>query len=255
MLTLESPHRFRERIMAFGGPGVGKSRAFQSIAAKCPNVTFHILDIDWDLTHERFLATEFEGVGNVVVYEFTPDQIMPVIAAIEKISASSGPNDWLGVDSFTHMWDAAQRYFTEQVFGKDKSSYFLDMRKRNKSGEAKFDGWRDWPQIKDIFYDVQRAMRKFPGHTYVTAEQQAMSDMEDKANKITFGSLGVRPSGQKAIGHAPKTVLHMSKRRMGDYLMTTVKDVGREEVENREVTDFAKDYLVPIAGWKRKKVG
>ena len=40
------------------------------------------------------------------------------------------------------------------------------------------------------------------------------------------------------------------KGRKGEYTLSTVKDRGRDDVEDAELNDFAKDYLQGVAGWK-----
>jgi hypothetical protein len=45
------------------------------------------------------------------------------------------------------------------------------------------------------------------------------------------------------------TVLWLTKKRIGEWYITTIKDRGRKELEDQAVGDFAEDYLQAIAGW------
>lgn len=84
----------------------------------------------------------------------------------------------------------------------------------------------------------------------MTAEQAAIDKNDDKEVKAAFGAYGVKPKGQKRLGHVPMTVLWLTKSRVGAWAMTTIKDRGRTEVEDEPLTNFAKDYLMEVAGWK-----
>jgi len=62
----------------------------------------------------------------------------------------------------------------------------------------------------------------------------------------------VKPAGQKRLGHMPNTVLLFTKQRTGMYQMSTVKDRDRAEMAGQPFGDFGVDYLVNVAGWKRR---
>lgn len=249
----------RERILSFGVGGTGKSNAILEVARKCPTDNFFVLDND--LAYERLLATDFTDVeerGNVHVINIDewPQYVDMVNASIDKAEK----DDWLVIDSMSPSWDHVQSWFIEQIFGNSIEDYFLEVRKKKQEAKEKkktlgaLDGWMDWPVINKQYARLYTRLLNFPGHIYLTAEQASISDDDDKEVKGLFGSYGVKPKGQKRMGYVVSTVLLLTKSRVGEYGMTTVKDRGREEMEDWEVGNWAVDYLMKVAGWRPAKV-
>lgn len=253
----------RERILTFSTFGAGKSNALLSIARKCPSDTFHVLDNDY--AYDRLLATDYADLSNVQITYM--DDWAGYIPTIKRIGGSMGRDDWLVLDSTTATWDAVQGWFVEQIHGESIEDYFMEVRAKKaanrdtKGKEAKslgaLEGWMDWPVINKQYSRLYNALLNIPGHLYLTAELTALgSDSEeDRETKALFGPYGVKPKGQKRLGHIPHSVLLLSKSRTGEYRMTTVKDRGRREVEQEPMGDFAKDYLMRLAGWRPTQNG
>jgi len=101
-----------------------------------------------------------------------------------------------------------------------------------------------------MYFRLYKHLLTDPSHLLLTAEGQAVGDTDGKAMKDTYQVHGIRPAGQKKLGFLTQTVLITKKGRKGEYTLTTVKDRGREDVEDIELDDFAKDYLQKVAGWK-----
>lgn len=249
-----------ERILVMGVQGVGKSRGLLSVARRMPDAQFHVLDNDF--AYRRLLATEFEDVdrvGNVEVHFVDEwDDYLPLI---KKLNGTLGPNDWLAVDSMTPTWDAVQGWYTEKIYGKDIDEWFLAVRKlreqnqSDKKNAAMLPGV-DWQVINKVYFKLYSTILQCPGNVWLTAELQKVDDEHDgKEIKGLYGAYGVRPKGQKRLGHIVQTVLLMSKSRVGQYSLTTIKDRGRRELEDQPITDFAKDYLMKVAGWRPTKIG
>ncbi len=247
----------RERILTFGVQGTGKGTAILEIARKCPLDTFYVLDTDMG-SYDKLLATLFSDLNNVDVKcvdewdEFTDN--------VKDIQAKMGRDDWLVIDMMTETWGAVQSWFTEQVFGNDIADYFLEVRKKKKEADADkkalgaFDGWMDWPVINKEYFRFYKLLLKTPGHMYWAAEQDVIGKDDDKEVKGQFGPYGVKPKGQKKLGHVPSTVLWLTKSRVGEYYMTTIKDRGREEMEEQRFGNFAVDYMMKVAGWRPKAI-
>lgn len=255
-LTYRATIHPRERVLAMGSPGVGKSHAILTVARRCPDAKMYVIDNDF--AYDRLLATDFVDLKNVDIVPVVEwDEYIPTV---REFNGKMGRDDWLVIDSMTPTWDAVQGWFSEQVFGRDIDEYFLEVRKKkaeSKDGKktlGALDGWMDWPVINKSYYKLYAELMKCPGHVYLTAEVQSISDDDDKQVKGTFGPYGVKPRGQKRLGHVVQTVLLMSKSRVGEYSLTTVKDRGRVEMEGRRVEDWSKDYLVGVAGWRPVKV-
>lgn len=272
-LTLECPLRARERILTLGVQGTGKSYAPLTIARMCPGSQFHILDTDYSDSYEVGLDTEFSDLNNVEIHKVGYDDWClcgPVCkgcdgfkGTAERLASLIGPDDWLVVDTASCSWDSVQAWFIQETFGKDSAEYFMEVRKRKEGqkddGKGKkslgaLEGWMDWPVINKNYSPIYSTITRIQGHLYVTAEQAQLSDDDDREVKKLFGPYGVKPRGQKRLGHVPRTVLLFTKSRAGEYSMTTIKDRHRVEQEDIEFENFAMDYLVKVAGWKKKLV-
>jgi hypothetical protein len=94
-------------------------------------------------------------------------------------------------------------------------------------------------------------MARIDGHVILTAEQAGLGDTgEKKDDKALFARFGYRPAGRKQIAGTVATVAHLSRDSSGQQYLTTFKDRGRELVSGVPISDFFRDYMVKVAGWK-----
>jgi len=255
MLQPQSPKSRRERILYMGAWGTGKTTAWLNIAkwslqTGSPS-KFYVVDTDNAL--EAFLepGTQYEDLvgkdGNVEwVRAYEWEEYM---SAYENFGPKLTREDWLVIDFITPAWDAVQSYYIQEMFSDDPVEYFLAIRREKKGGSA-FDGYKDWSQINRIYKTwMNRMLHRAQGHKFMTAEVATMGQGETKENRATFGSFGVKPKGQKQLGHQPHTLLLGKVDRQGDITMTTVKDREREAVVDHSYTEFTVDYLCNIGGW------
>lgn len=239
----------RERILTMGIAGTGKSNAILTIARRCPNDMFHILDNDF--SYDRLLATDYADLSNVTIYPM--DEWADYTPLVKKLSLSMGRDDWLAIDSMTATWDAVQSWFIERVHGQDIDEYFLAVRMAKGKGDKALEalsGWMDWPVINKSYFRLYTALLNVPGHTYITSEVQALTKEDTAETRVTFGNVGVKPKGQKRLLHMPHTALLFTKTRQGEYRMTTIKDRGRVELDAAPLVDFSKDYLMRVGKWR-----
>ena len=260
-MTYKPKMRTRERILSFGVQGVGKSNAILTVARKCPDVTFYVIDTDYSESYARALDSEYEGLENVEITRVSPDDWENMIPAIDAINAKMGVDDWLIFDSMSPTWEAVQEWFMERVHGQSIDDYFMDVRMKKENTKGKdskalgaLEGWMDWPVINKVYFRLYKQLMATPGHLYMTAEQVAVNDDEGREIKGLFGPYGVKPRGQKKLGHLPQTVLLFTKNRAGEYAITTIKDRNRAELESQPIEDFMRDYMVKIAGWRPTKL-
>lgn len=255
-ITLESTLPFKERILLFGGGGVGKTTAVLSVARRVTKGKFWVIDNDFSYAYERALATDFADVdrSRIELIE-VGDGWEDMKAALERVLAESTSNDdWLIVDSLSPTWDAVQSWFSQTVIGSSFSEYIVELRAKvsdmsefNKILAA--DG--RWQFInKEYFEGFYGPLRRWKGHYILTAEGKALSGQADEEEKELYGHLGVAPVGQKRLKHLCHTNLYLAKKGHGAFVMTTAKDRNREDQERVEVKDFALDYLRGVAGWK-----
>lgn len=259
-VTIRPTIRSRERILAFGPAGGGKSTAALTIARRCPDVAMTVVECN-DNAHERLLETDFKTLDNVTV-KLTWDWA-DTYAKIEETCRTMGRDDWLTVDIFGDTWQTVQDWFVEQVHG-DVTDYFMQVRKDieefnekvkgtttkpQKSLEA-LDGWLDWSVINPQYRKLLNIILRANGHVYLTAgiDKYAASDKDDAATKALFSG-GYKPRGQKQISHIASTVL-MLGRQGNAWQITSLKDRGRVELERQVWTDFSVEYLMKVAGWK-----
>lgn len=258
-LTFRSPLTSPERILAYGPQGAGKSAKLLDIARRVPDAMFRVIDNDYSQSCSRLLETSYSDLTNVEPIRCDPDDWDELLARVREAKAKTEVHDWLSVDSMTPTWQAVQNWFTDRVHGMEIEDYFLKVRiqKENLAGGEKkkslgtFDGWMDWPVInKQYFRKLYNELLSVQGHVWMTAEGADLSKEDEDETIDRFQPYGMKPGGQKRLGFVPSTVLLLKKMRVGTYVMTTVKDRGREEMEDRPVSDFFVDYMRGVAGWK-----
>ena len=254
----------RERILGFGGPGAGKTRAWLTIAelyaiTKTPG---HFYVIDTDDTYYASVE-EFPRVleaGNVtaeVAFDFPGYR-----EAANKFKQIITPDDWMVVDLFDKGWEEVQNFYSEQVFGGDKGDFFLAMRKEiqdsNKKGKNNgpgFEGWTDWPTIKALHSGwANDVIYKHRGHVYLAAGTKAVARATDDKDTIAaFGHIGAKPAGEKGLAaHGVNSVLMFTQTKQAEeWVIDTAKDRGgRQMLVRQPIENFARDYLIKVAGWQ-----
>ena len=246
-LTLESPWRTPERILTFGTQGTGKSFALLSVARRIPTATFYVIDTDMSESYNRALDMTFTDLTNVKVFRADPDDFMDIYNTTKRVAAMAKPGDWLVVDGLTVAWAAVQSWYFTNRYGVDEDEFFMMAKK----GQIEDDG-ANWTIINKRYFKLTHEIFKTQGHLYITAESTTLGKKEEAETQKRFGAFGVKPAGQKRLGHMTNTVLLFSKMRAGVYQMSTVKDRDRAEMAGLPFGDFAVDYLVNVAGWKRR---
>lgn len=258
---MRPPTPRRERILAYGGPGGGKTRAILSLAdlyvkTKTPG---HFYMIDTDDTYwasvEEFPAVAESGIFTVeTAYDWKG-----YVAAAKEFAAKTTGDDWMVVDLFDKGWEEVQNHYSEQVFGADKGDFFLQMRKqmeesKRKSGNFQpFEGWTDWPTIKALHAGwANEVIFKHRAHVFLTAGVKPVDRKTDSKDVIdAFGHIGAKPAGEKGLAaHGVNTVLMFRQIKPGEWVLDTAKDRGGREVLMAEpIKNFAMDYMVKVAKW------
>lgn len=278
-MTLVNKIGSRERVLVYGGEGVGKSLGALDIARHLPSTTtMYVIDNDnawarmlenrewagvaareaWIWNGKEFEpnTTDFalEDGGRVVVYSI--DDWVGYVEAAERIDGLVGRDDWWCIDSATPLWDDVQAWFVDQVFGDSIEDYFMRVRLEMGDGDkGGLEGWKDYgtginPQFKA---KLGKVLVNPPCHLYLTAEQAELGKLDDRETKGLYGELGYKVKGQKRMGHNVQTVLWLTRGRGGVFKVTTAKDRGgRDEVEAWDVSGrgFVDWYLVEIGGWE-----
>lgn len=267
-LTYQQRHAIRERILLYGGPGTGKSTAVATLVLHCANVHHHIIDNEFDNYERIFLEDDrFAPAverGNYTLYPVDSTDWTEQLTTAQEAGSIAGVGDWLHFDMVTDTWEAVQRWFTQSIAGEDLSDYFLNARlniekQKEKGGRGSkslevFDGWTDWSVINPQYKLLYRVFMQTKAHVCLVAEEDKVSSGDgDSQTKATFSGIGYKPKGQKKLGHIPHTVIRLTKNQRDEWLMSGVKDRGRELAEDEEFSDFAKAYLLKHAGWRAVK--
>ncbi len=255
----------RERILAYGSPGAGKTRAWLSIADLYVKTNspgkFYVIDTDdtyWASVEEFPKVAEAEIVETLSVYDWTA-----MTDAAKEFAAKAGPDDWIVCDLFDKGWEEVQNYYSEQAFGQDKGDFFLDLKRRleaskkTKGDQPGFEGWTDWTTIKALHARwANNVLYRHKAHVFLATSSKAISRKTDKKDIIqAFGHIGAKPAGEKGLAaHGVNTVMMLSQAKTGEeWTMDTAKDRGgREPQLNVRLHGFGMDYLVKVGGWKLK---
>ncbi len=256
-LSLLCPRRSRERILIYGDTGSSKTTAWLNIArwSQRTHSPAHFYVADTDNAVLDMLDEGYSDLTNVTVspiYSFDEYQDWS-----KHTRPLTQPDDWMVVDLLGEAWSAVQRYFTEQVFGSDTGNYFMQARKiwdANKTPDKdrhEFEGWTDWKVINKLYQDfINPLCLRNTCHIFATSKQEVLQSRSDtKDITDTYGKFGVRPQGQKHLGHSFRTILLAQHPKRDQWVLSTVKDRERTQLEGEKVSEFTLSYLRKVAGW------
>lgn len=277
--------RSRERILAYGSTGTGKTYGALTIAAKLPDGdTMFIVDADntWNRTLEtdgatmgvmireeltwdgrRFVNDETycDEAGKVVLYRTEGWEAHA--AALTDALSRAERNDWVVVDSMTWLWDSVLPWYIEKTHGRELPEFLLEHRVNQvKSGAKETQGQDavlvEWNYINPLWNrTVASPLVNSNCHLYLVAEAKQMrSDGRvDQVVRQLYERVGWIPATQKRLGHQVQTVLYFTVSKTGEYKVETIKDRGREALTAEPWSDLFSTYLRKTAGWKPTKEG
>lgn len=256
-----------ERILVMGGPNAGKSTTWIKWSERMER-TFVL---DTDFATERMLAGDYEGevkIGDVEWTKYGPVHVLiprewEDYRAFGKFTKRhTTKQDLIVVDMTDKPWDVVKQDVVERVFKVEIDELYLDKKitahEAGKMSSPLADAHGNlWDVINkryktfqdDVFYMSR-------GHILGCSPVSAVDRERDSDETLGFPSKwGVKPTGQKNIGHVWHTVLLLSDTKDG-HKMTTLKERSIKGVPDREFKvaevyeDFVLDYLVLVAGWK-----
>lgn len=262
-MTLSAGGLRKERILAYGASGSGKSSIWLNIAnwIKRTNSPSRILLLDTDFTAEAMLPAD-GSLDDVVIVEQAADwkEMKP---AIKRLVAKgvAGRGDWLVYDMIDKVWSKSQDGFFEFLTDKDIDVFLMEA---VKEGASLGGDWGvNWQAINKMYGELIAPIVRFPGHVLALAPAADVREPDrsgkggdDARIRGLFSRLGVKPQGQKDLPHLFHTVLLMQESPKG-WTMTTAKDRERARVggvvlggESGPEPGFVMKYLLQIAGWK-----
>lgn len=254
----------RERMLGVGAAGAGKSTAVLDLAIKIPEANFYVMDAEpggaW--TPDGGRMNPGNELPNIHPRETTEWETFATAA--KDFRAQGKPNDWLIVDLASSGYDMVQDFYTEKVKGcrvDDFYAAFATKRAAAKKGMSRnpYEGDTDWQYIKKMYNAVMSDILNFPGHVFglATVKKPGREEYEHKEVKDLFVHLGVRPDGHWKLPSLFSTILYFKQARRDEWMFTTVRERNsrtgagtREYVENKQWSDFSKQYLWEIAGWR-----
>jgi len=247
----------RERILVMGGPGTGKSFQWLKMAEALKSSKFYVIDTDEAIPfmlETLFPHLKSENGGNVYVRQAYDWPLYE--KSFEWAVKSAREQDWIIVDMVDNAWSSAQKYYIGEVFDKDMGHFLLEARKVMPEGAKSLmrfalEGWNDWSVVNKLYDDcILPIIYRTKCHVYMTTKVQEIGKQDSRELKLLFGSLGLRPSGQKNLGHQAHTVLLFSFDGNNVWRVTTAKDRGgRQHFDNVRLINFYQQYLVAKAGW------
>lgn len=259
-MSLHPPTPRRERILAYGQPGAGKSTTWVQIAEWYykTKVAAKVWVVDTDICWEAMRPED--GHLDQIVEAFPIYEWSDYKPAIQKIRENAKPDDWFSIDRGDTVWDAAQEGWSQAVEGKDIDEFFLMHQQRGTNPGGDFG--TNWVQIKRMYNGVIGLVQRFKGHVIVCA---SASEVREKKGQFgddaevynKYAKIGWKPNGQDKLAHLFHTELFLADTPSG-YRMTTAKERKapsgghqRQYVKGKPVTpDFVMAYLIQEAGWK-----
>ena len=254
-----------ERILAMGITGSGKSYQWLKMAETLQptGVIFRVLDTDNAIQY--MLDTQFPHLNNVLVHPaYDWPEYKAGIAWLKTEPIKD--NDWVVVDMADEAWSTVQSYFVGEVFQEDIGEYFLDVRRelQARGGKSKvhkgeatslmpegLSGWIDWVVINKLYNDwIRPIIYQIPCHVYATTKVDKLDrGSKDVEMMMLFGDLGIKPSGQKRLGHQMHTVFLLIPGADRWYITTAKDRGGRQYFKKVPLVSIYHQYFVAKAGW------
>lgn len=153
------------------------------------------------------------------------------------------------------VWTAAQSGHAELTLGKDFDDLMVEWRRESiasgKDGGSAFSSayGADWQVINALYGVFIFNITRFPGNLFMTSALDSVTeDEKDKETIRKYSKFGVKPAGQKRLGHVPADELLFQETAKG-WTMTQMRGTGRQEFKNEPLENFVTSYLTRYAGW------
>lgn len=257
-MKLQSPYKFRERILLVGGGGAGKTTAALSMI-QSSGLPADVVDLDYSMAYDRAIDTDFEEARELVTVHSVLPEWEQAIEEVEAIVAEHGddPARWLVLDSISPTWDLVQSWYIFLAMGSNIGKHMAELRRdadNTKDYQAQLAESMNWQAVKKEYARLYRAIMSWKGHLILTAEAKSIKGERDADQIALYGQVGYKPVGEGRLHHVTSTTLFLQHAKKG-YEYSTIKDRNRREVEHELVEPiedggFATSYLREVAGWQ-----
>lgn len=278
-MSLHTTNRAREKILLAGPWGSGKSyarnRLINVLAKTGSDSRVYLFDTDdtYDLAWDQYGADVMASVGDV----WACTSYLDWVAGVETIIPKVTRDDWVVIDRLDLLWNHAQDYFIQKVYGVDSAEFYLEFAvdleenpRLNAQGKPVKEGsplagahGQKWDHIKRQYAEVLGQLifppttlasgKRYghPGHVLSCVTVKELNSEQEKDSTIIrdFQRFGKKPAGEKNLPSQHHSVLMMSQGPPW-YLNTARERAGREYLNGVEVTDFVFDYLIGVGGWE-----
>ena len=245
----------QERLLITGRDGSGKSKGYWDIAewlhsTGSPAQMF-VIDPDFKARFDPRYP-----LPNVHIFDEL-EQWADYKQTVIKIrnEADRDRDDWLVCEMMNRVWSAAQAGHAELVFGVEMDDLMIEWRKKGmedeKSGGSPFSSayGADWQVINRLYDTFMYHLTRFPGNIYMTSALDTVTADEKDAETIRrYSKFGVKPAGQKRLGHVPADLILFQEVANG-WQMTQMRGTGRAPFKGEPISDFVMNYLIAKAGW------
>lgn len=257
---LTSPFVYPERILLYGGGGVGKSTAIMRVAEAIPTAQVFVVESDISFSFDRMLPS-YPTVDNLDVHIVMPGW-SEFIDTVKEIVSKHNPladvpiheRAWLAIDSVTPSWEDCQAEYVDRVMGEEISDAMMKL-KRDSKNQREYMGslseLLNWPVVNKMYAQLYRELMRWRGSFILTAEVAEVGGRDKPEISNVFGYLGCKPKGQGRLHHVASTNLLLACRNKDTFVMTAAKDRERDKVDGMVFNNWAVDYLADVAGWDR----
>lgn len=271
--TADGYKYIKERIGLYGGPKIGKTHQYLTIARwhqeLGSDAKFYAVNTD---TSFEVLMTnpEFEPLTNVIWADAWT--LQDAIDAGRKFTAQMRAKDWILSDLQSDMWKLTQDEAAAALTAKTTKAVDLgDLWAVTGPGDYPIEGW-DWGIPNGRYRTwAQNILLRAPGHVMcIYAEKELMKESksgksdEDPRVRDMFKHIGAKPEGQKDDPFRWHTILHLESNGAKKQKIATAGErfgyrrwmgtaMQNGFVRAEPMNDFFLDYLVGVAGWSMEE--
>lgn len=262
-MALHPTQTRKERLLGYGMPASGKSKAWRDIAdtiSKTESTAkIYVVDTDhaWDAQRPPLSDTHLDKIViQTDVYNWATYR-----SSLTGYRAEATEDDWLVVDMINSMWSQTQGGFVEEVYGREIDTFFMEARKAGENVGG--DYGVNWVIINKMYGVLNDRIKTWPGHVLALTPATELRFPDPKTGRggdpeamlNLYSRVGMKPEGQKNLTFEFHTVLFFQQRG-ADWTITTIKERSspeqpREYLVNEKVEpDFVSTYLYKVAKWR-----